>query len=112
MKFSRTLIKSIIFSAGAVFIAVCIFIYNATDISHQAISCRLRFLCEGIYQYRTATGSWPAKAADLALRELFGSSADPQAYRQGIQGVTPERVQAFARRYFLLNRYTLAVLGP
>jgi zinc protease len=64
----------------------------------------------GSYENRRQTDS--AKAADLALRELFGSSADPQAYRQGIQGVTPERVQAFARRYFLLNRYTLAVLGP
>ncbi len=37
-----------------------------SDIAHKAVSFRLKFLCEGIYQYRAATGHWPAKAADLA----------------------------------------------
>ena len=66
MKFSRSLIKSIILSACVVLFAFGVFIYNSTDISHQAVSDRLKFLCEGIYQYRTATGSWPARVADLA----------------------------------------------
>ncbi len=70
---SRRLIKGIIISAGVLLLASVIFlyntigfIYNTGDISHQAVSYRLKFLCEGVYQYRWAIGRWPAKAADLA----------------------------------------------
>jgi len=70
MKFSKNLIKSIIIGALLVLIALgyhfFTITYNTTDIAHKAVSYRLKFLCEGIYQYRAATGSWPAKVADLA----------------------------------------------
>lgn len=64
----------------------------------------------GSHEIRRQTNS--AKASDLALNELFGLSPDPQAYRQGIQRVTAANVQSFARKYLVLDRYTLAVLGP
>ena len=66
VKSSRSLIRSIIIAAVVVLIAFGVFIYNATDISHQAVSIRLKLLCEGIYEYRAATGHWPAQTADLA----------------------------------------------
>ncbi len=66
VKFSRNLIKGTLAGAAAVVVAFAVFVYNSTDISHQALSYRLKFLCEGIYQFRAATGHWPIKTADLA----------------------------------------------
>jgi hypothetical protein len=73
MKFPR-IIKTILIGAGVVIIALAVLNYKArniahlpiSDVAHQAVSYRLKFLCEGIYQYRAATAHWPAKAADLA----------------------------------------------
>lgn len=64
----------------------------------------------GSFEIRRQTNA--AMASDLARQELFGPSAEAQAYREGIQGVTAAHVQSFARKYLDLERYTLAVLGP
>ena len=70
MKFSKSLIKGIIIGAIMVLTAAgyhyFTIVYNTSDVAHKAVSYRLKFLCEGIYQYRAATGHWPAKVADLA----------------------------------------------
>ena len=73
MNLSRKQIFLIIIVAGVGLMVWRIFNYHSTglvidcvDVAHEAVSFRLKFLCEGIYQYRAATGSWPTKAADLA----------------------------------------------
>ncbi len=54
-----------------------------------------------------------AKAADLALNYLFDLGSDPQKrFRDGIERVTAASVRSFALKYFTLDRYTLAVVGP
>jgi len=64
----------------------------------------------GSFEIRRQTNR--AIASDLALKELFGSIADPETYRQGIHSVTAAHVQSFARKFLMTDRYTLAVLGP
>jgi len=54
-----------------------------------------------------------AKAAQLALTELFGLGPDfSERYQEEIKKVTASDILRFARNYLPLNRYTLAIMGP
>jgi zinc protease len=65
----------------------------------------------GSYEISLQTNA--AQSDELVFNELYGLGIDGgDRYREALTRVTPDDVQAAARRYLRLDAYTLAIVGP
>jgi zinc protease len=65
----------------------------------------------GSYEISLQTNA--SQGDELAFNEVYGLGvAGGDRYREALARVTPAAVQAAACRYFTLNAYTLAIVGP